>query len=995
MVILKILQVLIAFHSEATAEEQAHTLGIQTRLSQVRDKRSACVSVAEMIELLEGCSVPLLADAAKVHLTKLRDIALSVPADDSEFAMFLGQAWISAAYMLLELYFPDIPMDPLGGQTSRSAVWRLRAEWLQTYMHTLSLGQDLVQGASYDPFLGRLRDQLSAVQARYDSLKPTVVRGPEHLRQLTEMFTESHAFLTQAIGIQRISNLVQTIQVEPQANVFAQEEMVQGTIATFLHRLHEGYPDIADIILPLDYALHQLKLGLRIYASAAQRTGNHAVASRVAQLLLDRPSVLGCYRLLEFDLTTLISAVPSSASTAEWIVTKISALLLSQEVERSSRLDLPRLVELYDQFLHLWLAQKAREARAEEEGKSLYRSSKIESEGSSEEAELEKEFNDLFPSYDDVLDNLDTVPVHRSEVVRSATSLNSADVRTIHRLHASWAILASGAHPASPSLGEMYSQGSAAILAHIVRDYESSLDASIDSAGLPQRIHTLQSSLRRLAPRTTSSFDFYHDPNILELGRAARLLDALRSRLDGLITEWPDQMVLRHLYERTQTISQLRLDTPIAKVLSALEQLLLHTDDWETYANKENTLKLQQKELADLIVDWRRLELKCWSTLLDREMASCVECVSIWWPQLYESVVNAVTSTEGDSEKLVAHLQQLIPLLDSYLTRSPLGQFEPRLSLLRSFAKLTRSLSAEAGTSSFSSVSDILDTLSLQYFELLPSVKNSLAKQRAGVDKEIGDFIKLASWKDTNVHALKQSAQKTHRVLHKCIRKFRAIIRQPVSEVLTSQPLTDGFTTDGPQETISPSASTTPVIIRREAASSSPLHNINIQLALQKYQSHATRSGHQLVRIEGTHATHSLAARIVAESKELAESPIPDSEARERHIKALISRKRRAWSDLLKELKRLGLSVAVTTEVLSQQEDRARLLSLSLDADTDFAFSNAVAAVNRQYIKLLEIMPDMRTSFRQHHSDISTRDFRRASSFVESSFSIAIESRKT
>jgi midasin (ATPase involved in ribosome maturation) len=99
----------------------------------------------------------------------------------------------------------------------------------------------------------------------------------------------------------------------------------------------------------------------------------------------------------------------------------------------------------------------------------------------------------------------------------------------------------------------------------------------------------------------------------------------------------------------------------------------------------------------------------------------------------------------------------------------------------------------------------------LLYFELLPFVKNLPAKQRASVDKEVGDYIKLASWKDRDAHALMQSTQKTHRVLHKGAQKFRAIIRQPVS--------TKVFATDKPQETISPSTSTVPPVVHREATS--------------------------------------------------------------------------------------------------------------------------------------------------------------------------------
>ncbi|KAG8746575.1 hypothetical protein FRC10_004427 [Ceratobasidium sp. 414] len=901
--------------------------------------------------------------------------------------------------MLLELYFPEIPMDPLGGRNCQSLVWSSRLEWLHTHIHTLTLGQGLVHSTNYEPTLGRLRDRLSVAEAQHAQFKPTVVRGPQHLERLTEMFAEVQSFLSQAVGHTRISQLVHSIGTNAQAQDFSQEEMIQGTIVTFLRRLRQNHSSLQDITLPVEYALHQLKYGLRMHASVARyRSGNQDAVSNVTRLMLQKPTVLRCQALLESDLATLVTTVPLSVSTAEWILAKVKALLHSRDIDHTTRFSPRCLTDLYDQLLHLWLSQKARDTRAEEESRSLYKQRKTESSGLSEEEELEKEFEELFPSFNDILDGPAATGPRRAPTIRSTGSVSDADIQAIHEIHATWAALASGSRSASSRLGSVYARTSTEITSRIVQNYEASLDASVDTEGFCQRVQITRASLDSLAPKTDSTFDFYHDANLAEVTKAAHILDNFRTRLDTLIAEWPDQMVLHHLYERSQAISQLRLDAPLAKVLSALEQLLLHTDDWETYANKDNTLKVQQQQLADLIVNWRRLELRCWSTLLDREMSSCVDAVSTWWPQLYESIVSAVESLNGDPAKLASHLGQLVPLLDSYLTQSPLGQFEPRLSLLQSFARLARCLSTNSTSPShFLALSDLLDTLCLQYLEMLPSVQTSLTKQRNGVDKEISDFIKLASWKDTNVHALKQSAQKTHRILHKCIRKFRSIIRQPVSEVLASQSANDPSSHDDtPSLDKGPSGEVTASIATfLEAAPSSPLHNINIRLALQNYQLHATRSRQWLVHNVGTEVARILATRIITGSKELSEATIPDSEAHERHIKALISQKRRAWSDLLKELKRLGLAPAVTTNTLSQQEDRAALLSLSLDSGDDSVFSSMVLKSNRQFVKLLEVMPEMRASFRQHHPDISTRDFRRASNLVESSFSLVVEARKS
>ncbi|QRV86470.1 AAA domain protein [Ceratobasidium sp. AG-Ba] len=986
-----------SFASETTEEERTYINDLQIQLSPVADRHHVCRIAADLAKFMSNCSVPLLARVAKKQLSGLQEFSIAPRASEYDLAVFLGRAWIGISHMLIELYFPEIPMDPLGARNCQNLIWSSRLEWLNAHITTLESAQALIQNLDYELTIGRLQDRVSIAQSRCEELRTSTVRGPEHLQHLTEMFTEVHSFLNQAISPARISLLVSSLESDPQPRDFSQEEMIQETISTFLQRLVSNFPDIADIVYPVEYALRQLKVGLRMHVSAAQhRPATRTTISNVTSLLLKRPTFLGLQLLLESDLTSLTAAVPLAVTAADWMLAKCRAVLLSNEVDHTPRLPLHHLSELYEHILNLWLSQKARDARTEEESQSLYRRRNTDSTGLSQEEELEREFEELFPSFTDILDGSSVDPFPRTPVIRSTGFVSEANIRAVCQIHSAWASFDSGSRNDSSRLYSSYEQNSIQLTSQIIQNYGDSLDASIDNEGFHQRVRVTQKSLKSLGSQENSSFDFYHNANLSEITKAARLLDSLRDRLNILINEWPDQMVLRHIYQRCQVVSQFRLDTPIAKILSALEQLLLHTDDWETYANKDNTLKLQQQQLVDLIVEWRRLELKCWSTLLDREMTSCTDAVSMWWPQLYESIVSAVGSMGDDHSKMTSHLGQLVPLLDSYLQQSPLGQFETRLSLLQSFTKLSRSLSLESPTPhNFLAMSNLLETLCLQYLQMLPSVQSSLSVQRNSVDKEVNDFIKLASWKDTNVHALKQSAQRTHRVLHKCIRKFRSIVRQPVSDILTSEYSTSlSAQGEAPNSNMDSQTKSMIPLAWPEIALSSPLRNINIKLAFQKYQLHAAQSGRRLIRNSGIEVVQILVARITTGSRELAEVTVTESEARERQIKALISQKRRAWSDLLKELKRLGLSSAVTTETLEQQADRARLLLLALHLDDKSSLYDSVLAANKHFVKLLEIMPSMRESFRRHHPDISTHDFRRASNLVESSFSLVIESRR-
>lgn len=71
------------------------------------------------------------------------------------------------------------------------------------------------------------------------------------------------------------------------------------------------------------------------------------------------------------------------------------------------------------------------------------------------------------------------------------------------------------------------------------------------------------------------------------------------------------------------------------------------------------------------------------------------------------------------------------------------------------------------------------------YKQFLPRVKSFTASERARIDKDVQNLIKLASWKDVNVYALKQSAIRSHHQLYKSVRKLRAVLQKPASDYFT------------------------------------------------------------------------------------------------------------------------------------------------------------------------------------------------------------------
>jgi midasin len=137
------------------------------------------------------------------------------------------------------------------------------------------------------------------------------------------------------------------------------------------------------------------------------------------------------------------------------------------------------------------------------------------------------------------------------------------------------------------------------------------------------------------------------------------------------------------------------------------------------------------------------------------------------------------------------------------------------------------------------------------------------------------------------------------------------------------------------------------------------------------------------------------AVEIIVTAKELAAITISSNlptERRDKKQKALLVRKRKAWSDLLKELKRAGLSSSIKPEVLRRQADPRWLREQSIMPKiTELA---PVIDRSENYLKrLCGCLPEIRSSVSNHHSDLTTREMQRGITFLESGFSMAVDLR--
>ncbi|KAL1666977.1 hypothetical protein GGF50DRAFT_125186 [Schizophyllum commune] len=729
-----------------------------------------------------------------------------------------------------------------------------------------------------------------------------------------------------------------------------------GSMHGFYERLAGIYTDLQDLTGPLQFAILHLRLGLRLLAlDGAQMTV--------------RRSLGGIGAAAATSLTDDVQAAPPSASDFE------------QATGMRNKQTMLKLESLFEQLTRLWLIERAKEADAEKAQSTLYHLGDAEREAA--------EFNELFPQYGDD----EEAPPHSDHGPQ--TSNKSGDIDSAADLHISmFAALPNGNRRA----GVDFRAARISFLSSLF-EVEQHLPGTLDEQSTMLRLDILAEGITRLQKRDAGSqpYNFYTDHNISETKKAAELVLAMKERISEVLQEWPEQMVLVNLLGRCDTVLALALDSPVAKVLSALEQLLVQSQDWEMYANRENTLKAHQQNLTALIVSWRRLELSCWQTLLDSQALSFAQAISEWWFRLYDACVRGALDAATSEDALTEFLVKFLPLLDDFVRTSAVGQYAARLQLLRAFANYCGELSGVKTGLSRVALERVrlLLCATLAYYSLSSArVQKSLEEQRRPLEKEVKDFIKLASWRDINVQALKESATRTHHQLYKIIRKFRDMLRQPVDAMLNPDfadntgddaavpPPNNAQTSDGAE-----------VSFPEHDPLTSSDHLRNIGQTYARFRSLVS------ARITPFHSSlassplQDLSATIIETQKELAAETAPSDlskEKREKFYKSLLVRKRKAWSDLLKELKRIGFRQNVKPDVLRLQADSRWIREQPMMPPVE---GRDTQRAESYFLRLMGCLPAVRAAVPDHHADLSTRELQRGMGFLESVYEYALKAR--
>lgn len=871
-------------------------------------------------------------------------------------AQTVGVAAVQLATILLRLFVPDKPFDPSLGLVVQRKRHTQRVSELTTLSEAVLSYEANFTGQSsnmrYEILQNELRELGSAPP-------PSSVTRPA----ISEINLLQGEF----------SNLVHSVlNRNPEEMVLAENShqmmnLLRDNVRQLSSRLSTNYRSYADITVPVVRFLQVLDLGLFLVSDQCQQSSD----MQVLQVISEVTPFLGG---TAHPVPAFANQKPPSNSKHAVDVRfhELSALTVAGCADRTilhTRAGRDALRQVLEDFHHLWKTKLQEDQQEEAERTELYRYK-----GSWEESEEteERELHELFPTYED-------------EQVDEGTRSNRIDPKRFSIQLSSILSKLFGSEDAEKVLSTFVRE-SARLLGSVWSDSQASMSPIPPRDHLPGVLLLLEEVLRGERSEPGRNYNFYTDANLAEARKLVSLTLSVHSRFLQIQSAWPEHAVLQDVVNYCKEILQFKHTEPVAKFLTKLEKLHAYVHEWQLVASREYSAASLHGEITSTIINWRRLELSTWARILDIEEEKCDQDVSSWWFVAYEAIIAApiqmVETAQGDMQY---HIQEVISTLEQFFLLTTLGQYSQRLNLVANFRSLL--LLFVQDYPPLKQLASALDNF-LQHFKPFePAVHKLLSGKRSELEKEIKEQIQLASWRDTNIVALRESARRSHYKLFKSVRKYREILAQQAQPIL-QQGLPDFDEEAGFVRTEEPALATA---VLPEALDVCQRNG-------QRWSTRAPRfrnpegTASNMVDVYSTIPTeYDISEEVDGFVKSVIESindfksqtPKTLSEENKENVQHLKALKRRFYADTLRQLMEMGVKRNVGTSLVESQASVAQVLTTSAAFGTEVEASGQARSADSYFHKFLDLIPRARVAARNYSEELSNVEVSRSIGSVE------------
>jgi len=118
---------------------------------------------------------------------------------------------------------------------------------------------------------------------------------------------------------------------------------------------------------------------------------------------------------------------------------------------------------------------------------------------------------------------------------------------------------------------------------------------------------------------------------------------------------------------------------------------------------------------------------------------------------------------------------------------SPIGQFGTRLHLLENLHRHIVLLQSHGLVKLTPYLQPYIWNSVCYYKQFEEQVSLKLTSLRAPIETKIKDFVKISRWNDANFYALKDSVQKSQKMLNKLVSEYKRVLKTPITTVLIAE----------------------------------------------------------------------------------------------------------------------------------------------------------------------------------------------------------------
>lgn len=874
----------------------------------------------------------------------------------------------------LLLFVPNRPCDPaLKPMVERNRHKKRRSE-LENKLQALQEFELVFSGQK-----SSLRSQL--VEKRLVELgaepEAAMIVRPQ-ISELGQLQAEFNNVVKSIILRSPTPSTLQSVSRQDPAKI-QEVELLRLNIAQAVSRLSHGFQAYEDITKPLIGFLQGLDVGL---ALSLLTNGQHNSRDQSMQYVCEITPLLGAgpkglarKTITELELYRMHNSDPR-LHFLKCIGMARSASKVSSE---------PLLQTMFQTFHSLyqdWKEQLRQDQRQTAAKSSLYRYRGGEEEGN--EAD-EQEFHSLFPDFNcpleqnvaskgpkyDAREQAQRIARLQHEVFRSTKSVSE---RLLDLLQDASQDLA--------GLGKNTSKMSKCLIP--AENLFSALVLSLDKHKEQLLGHDEKGKL----------YNFYSDDNLSEATKLIALAHKIQARFLDLQESWPEHATLADVLRTSSELLALRHIEPIARILTKAEQLHGYIHEWQVVASKQYTAATLYDQLTDLLVSWRRLELSTWARLLDMEDQKCNDDAESWWFIAYEVIVAAPLSMVDTAENLQVHVEQLFSTLAGFMGTTFIGQYSHRLGMIDCFRSHLEILAKDVP--SISVVHNAISNFLSYYARFENPIQEYLRKGRQKLEKDMKEILLLASWKDTNISALRDSAKRSHHKLFKVIRKYRSLLAQS-ADIFIAQGFSSEFDVSAPPKRKFDTRVVTKVDTRAlqickshlESWKSKPERFTNPTLTAQRM---FQMSQLPATVIDGASYLDSFGTDLIDNIKSLQkETPPKTTKENGEAIKHIKARKRKLFAETLKALRQMGFRSNLSADALTKQSSLSVILTNTPALATRSDHQLASAEVH--FHRVLHIMPEIKQRSRKHSEDLSHGEVARSLGYLESMVSVILKQR--